>query len=312
MKKETEPSAFHVRSSQAVISAGYKLYMSNFRKMLRSSWLAALAYALCTGLLGSFTMSQIPQFTMALLGTGEAGTQAVSMAFLPMTALTLLLFVAATAVLLSYGYAACSEHAQTGAVSTAARWYGRIDKAMVWRTVKGTLWMMLFIFIAGMLTSICRVLLGRALSPLTALAASMLLSLFIVVLLLPLPYALTKYMLTPKVHFLKVVGPAFATGMRHLGSIFVVALVVAIITMLLSLVVQMPANILYVANMQSQLGTLQGDPAGMPERMGLLNFVVFTIMGFIQGYIHLSTIFPYYYLYGSIEKQKEERLNIEH
>ena len=30
-------------------------------------------------------------------------------------------------------------------------------------------------------------------------------------------------------------------------------------------------------------------------------------MGFLQGYIHLSTLFPYYFLYGSIEKQEEER-----
>ena len=192
MKQETEPSAFHVRSSQAVISAGYKLYMSNFRKILRSSWIAALAYALCTGLLGSFAMSQIPQFTMAILGASEAGVQAMSMTFVLKIFLIILLFAAATAVLLSYGYAACSEHAQTGAITTAARWYGRIDKAMVWRTVKGTLWMMLFIFIAGMLTGICQALLGRVLSPLTAMAASLLLMLFIAVLLLPLPYALTK------------------------------------------------------------------------------------------------------------------------
>ena len=45
----------------------------------------------------------------------------------------------------------------------------------------------------------------------------------------------------------------------------------------------------------------------MPEYIGRLNFAVFALMGFLQAYIHLSTLFPFYYLYGSIEQQEKER-----
>jgi hypothetical protein len=34
---------------------------------------------------------------------------------------------------------------------------------------------------------------------------------------------------------------------------------------------------------------------------------VFVIAGFIQAYVHLSTLFPLYFAYGSIEQQKIER-----
>ena len=37
---------------------------------------------------------------------------------------------------------------------------------------------------------------------------------------------------------------------------------------------------------------------------------VFFVAGFIQAYVHLSTLYPIYYAYGSIEQQEAERQQV--
>ena len=310
MNNKKELDVFHARSSQGVISAGYKLYMANFRKLLRSSWVVAVVYALSMGAFGSYYIAYAPRITvMAMSGTMASDpAMATEMAGIGLVMLLLsLLFMLVATVLASYGYAACKEHADTGAISAPAKWYGRWDWPMLWRTCKCVLWLIAISVVADLFLAGLAVLALKVLGKFTALIAIGVLTVILVAALLPLIYAMTKYVLTPKTHFLQMAGPAYVVGMRHVGSIFLVTLVVLIITALLTLVVQLPANILYIANLQSQIGALQGDPLGVPDYMGRLNFVVFALMGFLQGYIHLSTLFPYYFLYGSIEKQEEER-----
>ena len=74
-----------------------------------------------------------------------------------------------------------------------------------------------------------------------------------------------------------------------------------------SIVTTLPSLILLAANIQSLGGTIYGDPTGMPSYMIWMNMGVFTLAGFIQAYVNLSSLFPFYYLYGSIETQKKER-----
>ena len=64
---------------------------------------------------------------------------------------------------------------------------------------------------------------------------------------------------------------------------------------------------LFSAKVVSLAGALQDDPTGMPDYMSWLNIVVFSLAGFIQAYIYLSSLFPFYYLYGSTEAQEKER-----
>lgn len=310
MDNKNELAVFHARSSQGMISAGYRLFMGNFRKLLRSSWVAAIGYALCMGALGSYYINEVPRITVMII-SGMASADPTIVSQLSGTgaimALLTLLFLAMATVIGSYGYAACREHMETGAITSPIHWYGRIHLHVLGRVAKGVLWLLAIGIVTGLLMVAVAYIAINYLSPITGTIAFCLIGIILLVALLPVVYCLTKYLLTPKSGFLKLFGPAYATGMHHLGGLFIVALVVTITTALLSLVVQLPANILYVANLQSQLGALQGDPLGMPEYMGKLNFVVFALMGFIQAYIHLSTIFPLYYLFGSFEKQEEER-----
>lgn len=315
MNSKNELDVFHVRSSQGVISAGYRLYMAHFRKLLRSSWMVAVVYALCMGALGSYYIAQAPRLTVMAVSGAMATDPAIATAFaktgLVMLLLTLLFLVMAT-LLASYGFSACRQHVETGTVSITSRWYGTLDRSMLWRTCLSVFWLIAISIVINLFLGGVAFLCVKALGKITAMVAICVAVLIVAIALLPLVYVLMKYVLTPKASFLKIMGSAYSIGLRHLGSIFIVTLVVAIVTSLLSLVVQLPANILYVANLQSQLGVLQGDPIGMPDYMGRLNFAIFALMGFLQGYIHLSTIFPYYFLYGSIEKQEEERRLVVH
>jgi len=98
--------------------------------------------------------------------------------------------------------------------------------------------------------------------------------------------------------------------LRYWGSSIMIAIVVLIVTLLLSLVTDLPTNILTMANIQSQTGALKGDSVGMPEYMQWMNIIAFSLAGFIKAYVSLSALFPFYYLYGSIEAQEKERVEL--
>lgn len=101
----------------------------------------------------------------------------------------------------------------------------------------------------------------------------------------------------------------FASWLRHLGKVFIVTVVCLFIVTILSLLTTLPMGILMMANLQSQVGMLNGDPAGMPDSVLWLSIVVFTIAGFIQAYVWLTFIPPYYLMKASMgiqDKEKEE------
>jgi len=299
----------HSRSSRAIISAGYRLYTANFRKLLRRSWPMAIAYAIATGAFVSHYVTEMPR--LAVLAIASKGNSAALDGLIGsesvMSLVFALLMVLTTALLFSTGFSALKEHLDTNAIQPPKRWYGSIDCSVLWQTLKGLLWSGVAIcfigIVFGMATVWCMGYLGR----IAGLTTALLFVCIAIIVLLPLNIVLVKYVLTGKQHFVEVTRQVYPLGIRHWGLVFIVAFVVLIATTLLMLVVQLPANILCLANLQSQMGALMEDPLGMPEYIGRLNFAVFALMGFLQAYIHLSTLFPFYYLYGSIEQQEKER-----
>lgn len=308
-KKTSDLSILRPRSSGAVISDGYKLYMNKFRSLFRSSWIAALIYAVVTGFFMSIAISRLPE-TMVLQFTGNIENPAFR-PILVTTGLLLLggalLFLIATATLASYGFSALGEQMASGSISSPTRWFGRIDKPVLLRTLKALLWVLLIAVIAAAIYGGTIFISLHYLGKIAGTILIVLTILLLLALILPLNYTFMKYVLTPRSAFIRTLSSSYSTGMRHWGSLFLVTLVVGIVTSLLTLITELPANILYAANMQSQLGSLQGDPLGMPSYMTWMNIVVFTIAGFIQAYVHLSSLFPFGYLYGSIETQELER-----
>lgn len=307
MSKDKENlQVFQPRSSRAAIRDGYRLYMGNFRKIFRASWITALVYAVVTSIVSALYIDQLPLFYIVqLMGPATPQPLIEQTAF---TGLILggggLLLLLASVVLGSYAVSACAEHQATQSISAPRRWYGRLDLKALWRTVKLAGWTLVVCVLMSVVVGGAIYLGWHYLGEIARLVLLGVVALLLVVLLLPFYYVGMKYVLSEdKPHFLAMFGKAYATGMRHWGGIFIVGLIVGLITMVLALITKLPANILMTANMQSQMGALQGDPLGVPGYMTWLNLVVFAIAGFIQAYVQLSMPFPLYYLYGSINNE---------
>ena len=223
--ENNELSIYRSRSVQAMLSDGYKLYTRNFSRLLRSSWIQALLYALAFG------------FTMAIFFTNILpllmDDRSISSELLPWIG-SFLLFVA-TAVLLAVagGVAPLQQHLQTNAISAPRHWWGRWE----WKLT---------------LRSIVRL---------------------------------------PKMLW---------TVIRHQpGRLISICLVMLLVVLVSSLIFMLPAVVMTIANVEASKGMAAGDAVQMPENLFAINFATFALCGLLQAFIHLSTLFPLYYLWGN-------------
>ena len=142
------------------------------------------------------------------------------------------------------------------------------------------------------------------LSPALLLPALALGSVAVVIWLIAANWRLKKRQL------LKPLRPlAFSSWFRHGGKVFIVTIVCITIVAILTLLTALPTVILMAANWQSQIGMLNGDPSGMPNHVHWLSLGVFVIAGFIQAYVWLTMVMPFYLMKGTMgiqDKEKEE------
>ncbi len=306
--KEQSPNLtlYRLRSSRGALSAGYRLYVGNFRRIFRSAWIVAVVYALAMAVQSWYaTYHLIPAMSVSQRFTDANATSLPVNELLTWGALLLLFFVMA-ALLAAHGFAAMDEHRQTNQISQPAHWYGSQRWPMARRALMVLLWLLvLAVIIAALFVGVSFAMksLGSGQSLTSSVVSMAVLAAVGVVLFiftLPLTYTVTAHMLAPKFSPRPPVA-GYGRGMSHVGMLFAIAIVVVLLTVLLTLVIQLPAVILYTATVKSQLGLAYGDPAGMPEAMSWASLIVFALSGFVQAWIHLSTLFPFYYAYGTIE-----------
>jgi len=97
------------------------------------------------------------------------------------------------------------------------------------------------------------------------------------------------------------------TVMRHhTGAFISVCLVMLLVVLIATVLFMLPAVVMAIANIEAATGTAAGDAVEMPDNLFWMNFATFGICGLLQAYIHLSTLFPLYYLWGN-EKMKKEK-----
>ena len=316
MNQSNEQSVFHVRSSRAVIINGYKLYMNNFRTIFRHTWPFAIVYSIVIAMMMYAFLHSLPQL-MAATKLAQQGVMTNDMRTIQAFMYPCMFVIMLINILLtSPVFKLFAEYQQSGVIAAPTKWYRVGDWSMMLRMVRLLLWFILLEIIVsmaiGIIFGIGAVLLmatgikmGNAM--ITIGVACILLSIIFMAMLLPLIYTTYKYLLTPGSKFVNVLTSTYAVGLRHWGSLFLVMLMVAIINAILSTVIMLPYNILTAAITTSLAGVANGDPIGMPDYMGWMSFIVFCLAGFVLAYLTLSNIFPFYYLYGSIEKQEEER-----
>ena len=96
-------------------------------------------------------------------------------------------------------------------------------------------------------------------------------------------------------------------GLRHFGLFFATLFITLLITTAITLFCELPAVIIAIANIKAYTGAAMGDPLGMPDYLPRMTFIAFFMAGFVQAYVHLASIFPLYYAFGSAKTIEQER-----
>ena len=283
MEKDQDSILTKDRSGRACISAGYRLYVSNFRRIFRYSWLAAVIFALSVSIGGTI---MILRPRLALFSG--------------------LLILIVEALFASYGFAVLKQHQQTGVISYTPRWFN-LDVHIFVRTLKAWLNLIVIYIVTTAIVVGVALLAFTYLSPYTALGLACFMGLLAVVFLLPLAYTNMRYVLTDGVGYWKDLRERYGIGFRRWGFIFLVVFVTSLLLAVICLFTSLPAIILTIANQTATIGHLVGDPLGMPDYIGWLAAVVFLLIGFLQAYVLLSFLFPIYYMYGSIDAHESNR-----
>jgi len=307
MENKTELKLLHPRSLAAVISDGYRLYMSTFRSLFRSSWAVAIVFAIAfAAMMGNMVNNIIPMQVAIQSGA----TLPPSLWY---SAFTYLFYMLALALLAAQAVRAFREHKATGDITRPEKWYGRLCLnpflrvlvVFVWLTLMGIIISIVFgVVVAGILSLGIVGSIGKSIA---SLALLLVLVIIVCALCIPLYYTVMRALLADGKIQLAPPVRGYSRGLRHWGLLFATVFVVYIFTGLLTLVCELPAVIMAAANMMAYVGLATGDPLGMPENMVPLTYIVFFLAGFIQAYVHLSSLYPIYYAYGSIEQQEAER-----
>ena len=283
MEKDKEDILLKDRSSRACISAGYRLYLSNFKRIFRASWLAALLFAIVISAGGTLMILR-PQWTIIAL---------------PLTLIIDAMFA-------TYGFSVLKQHQETGAIGWTAHWYS-LDTHIFARTLKAWLCMLVISVVIGCILAGVSVMAVNYLSTYTALGTLGVIALLAFILILPLTYTNIRYILKDGTNYWANLFGYYGTGMRRWGFIFLVVFMTTLIGWVCSLFTSLPAIILSLAGNEANRDFLLGDPYNLPSYIGWLSALVFLLIGFIQAYIMLSFLFPIYYMYGAIEAHEKEK-----
>jgi len=289
-----------IRSNGAVLRDGLKLYLNNFRVIFKASWFSAILYAIVIGSVTTFTINVVTNLLRMVMVGELSATNNDLVLNIVCFAIGLLLVLCAETFLFSSVFSLLHKHSTTGIIPTPFHWYGSNDKRVFFRTAYAIL---IYIIYFSIYLAIVFIPTGS----LSIIATAILKFIVSVIFLIAFPL-LAMRMLPYIININKSIF-GFSIPVRYLGAILSVSIGVAIMVGIALLITTLPSSILLLANIQSLGGTIYGDPTGMPSYMIWMNIGVFTLAGFIQAYVHMAAIFPFYYLYGSIEKQKEERKN---
>lgn len=318
MEKQDDLTLLKPRGYRRVLTAGFRLYTSNFRRLFKASWQMVVLYALSCGALGTLTAIKIPELSLALQQQ-MASTQGVLSETLREYLLTLLgipalmVLAIATLSLASAPFLSkLKEHKETGNITTPPHWL-TASPHLMGRSLKGvflTLMVMLIPIVVFAVFFVLAEMMNQGVVMRHLITTISVLSLWIIICLLfylPLYHILMKYVLESPCGYWHTLFRNYNVGMRHWGLLFLVFFISTLFVILVSLIVMLPAQILSFANQQAHLGQLMGDPLGMPSYIVPLTFTITTLCSFIHFYVGQVMLVHNYYVYGSIETREKER-----
>ena len=307
MEKNNDDILMKSRSAGAAVRDGLRLYTGNFRKILRCTWLVALVLSVAEGVYASHTLSMMATVMAVTSGRGPIDTSALPLTSSMLLALGFILSLLLSLLFFSCGFSMLAQHREEGSIPFRKSWFF-VDRKMLLRTIVSWLFLLVVQLVVTAVAGGFMVY-GALNQSLVALGTGCLVGIVLMLLLLPLVHVHMHYLTTRDTSLFHLLGTDFGQGLRRWGYIFVVLFVTLLIIVLVAFITTLPACILIIANMQSQMGVAQGDAMGMPSYISWLTTIVFAAASFIQAYAMMAILFPAYYMSGAIENKENEKKN---
>ena len=144
---------------------------------------------------------------------------------------------------------------------------------------------------------------GTSFATITAIYALTTLVLLVIFALIvsPLIYSFTKYLLNPLEKFRDAVSVNYRKGCRYTGFAFTIIVILSLISLIIAMFLAVPAYVTTIADNIDKLGVLNGDASGLPSYFKLLSFLSSGIMNFVLSYVNIWILTVLCYAYGNIE-----------
>lgn len=285
-----ETELYKIRSVQACFRAAYDLFCSNFKTILRKTWIPSLALALVMGLIDLIYVNTLP-----FLAAGEQGFPKTLMAY----GAILIIGVVATGISVwLFGKFLGLLNGR----SCKANW-PRVLRLVGISIVVAFALAFIMLLIAVPILFLAGTASGHA-SPqplFLSMAVVCVLYLACIIALVPTSYSSMKYLMEPEQKAWSVLGKPYLKGWRYWGFLFLCGFLFFLIYSLIMSLVHMPAGILLLAKIISMKGVAMGDTAGIPAFFSVIIYVFSTACYFIWAYMLMWMTTLLYYAYGSIE-----------
>lgn len=126
---------------------------------------------------------------------------------------------------------------------------------------------------------------------------------------IPMEFIGMKYLMGNE-GFLKSFIKSYKIAIRHWGTIFALVLITSIVTMGISIILNMPESILLTVKRMSLASVEFGDASGLPQGFVFFSLLVLFLCSFLQVNVNLAYYFPMLFQYASIETDNQERENL--
>ena len=281
------------RGFSSCINSAYHLMSDNMKGIIRSTWLPVLLVSLLSGIVATLFIPNDDTLAFGLANTWL---------YFTLFCVSLLGIIVCSIWLFSRLMSMLNGHPR--------RWNFK-------RILLATIYMVLIESVVAIIIVAAFFLALKTTggNPPLFLIDNWLVVLFVLVLLvlalLPFNYIIMRYLYDKDSRFWGDLRKSYKTGLRHLGIIFITTVLTSIIAGVIAMVAYLPLGILNIANLLSFAGRQMGDPATLPSYFLPLFFITTVLVVMVVQYIYMFPTIVNLFIYGSIEKEEEERRNME-
>lgn len=271
------------RSHAGCISSSAKLYSDNLSTIFKKTWLITLLASICFSAISFLPTTIMPGVISPMMFLG------IYACYLLLLVIVSSCAMAAFAKLVngeSYKHTLtkCTAVTATQLVTlivAATAIYGSQQSLVKWTASLGA---------ASSLV-------------LVALGVFVVVAIFFV-LLVPLAYTHTKYILENGSKYASCFGKPYSFGLKNCGYI-ILSVIVALLELILSIFLfSIPFIVCHFSSFADFLGTLDGDASGLPSYFNMLVFGTNIVFCFLTYYVVYSIFLLFCFVYGNIEAKR--------